>query len=389
MRIMQALRSALVVLAAGLAFPSQATAASFTFNDPNCAAFTLSGTGGSYTIACTSLVCSLTATPATQLPNQSVALAANCVTPITAATWAVSGTGCTQPAPGTLGNATVTENGIRTCTYTVNASDGTNTGQGNVTVVWANTPPPAPTNCTISRTPVDGNLTTAGGAISASVTCTGGGPANTWTWRKNGTNYATTAGINDSLPANALTTPVTYTYDVVACNGPSCAAMVTTTFTVAGTAPPSMCTQYQNVVNFDLPWGGYLDTHTLSPISFLANGVMVGKFTVPATWPTKTSTGTASAVEFIDAGTYRTFTLSTQACDFRTSIDSTGVSGPLWRVVDQRPSVWFTVGGSVWYAAKLTAGQTYYVNIRNYDNAGNLTCFTGTCNMRITLSTPQ
>lgn len=390
MRFVPLLRLTLAAAAASFALQAPAGAAVLTFDNPNCAAFTLTQTGNTFVLGCTSLVCTLSATPATQIPGNSIALNTTCTTPIQSATWSVSGNGCTQPSPGaTPGQASVIENGVRTCIYTVNAGDGTLTGQGNVTVVWANTPPPPPTGCSITRTPSDGNLATAGGPITADVNCSGGGPANTWTWKKNAVAFGTTKSVNDTLPANALTAPVTYTYEATACNGPSCAAPVTTTFTVAGTAPPSMCSQYTNVVQFNLPWGGFVDTHNLNP-NFMANGVAVGKFTVPPGFTQSSSgLGQASAVAFIDGAAYRTMTLSTQACDFRTTTDPTGNNGPLSRTIDQNPGLWFSTVSSGFYFVRLTPGQTYYVNIRNTDGSGNNTCGTATCNMRVSISTPR
>ncbi|MEP6678279.1 MAG: hypothetical protein ABJB78_03200, partial [Betaproteobacteria bacterium] len=177
------------------------------------------------------------------------------------------------------------------------------------------------------------------------------------------------------------------------------------TVSVAGTSSSlDFCSQYTNVVILDVPWGAQAITGG-SGGSFLSNGVVVARFTVPAGFAAGFgSKGTITAAEFGDPGTYRQASLSTKACDFRGvstgtgvayqySISGGGVTYPLFWSASNQPSVQYTVTGTALSTPQLVPGTTYYFNMRNYSpflggGAGGNSCAGSTCNAIVTVTTP-
>ena len=270
------------------------------------------------------------------------------------------------------------------------------------------TPPPAgaPTGCAITRAPADGNMPGSGGPNGAAVYCQS--PVTSYTWRKNGAVYAAGQGISDTLPANSGSAALTTTYDVVACNGSACINPLVTTFVVAGgggggtTSANNLCGQYQNVTIIDVPWGGQA-TANVNGGSFAANGVLVARFTVPAgAVYGDGAIGKIQVAEYGDPATYRQATLSQVACDFR------GAPGPYGNPNAQDapagasaaiPLAWrfgntataeFTVTGLNIFYPKLTPGQMYFYNIRNFSqDLGNaVSCNGSTCNAVVSINSP-
>jgi hypothetical protein len=120
----------------------------------------------------------------------------------------------------------------------------------------------------------------------------------------------------------------------------------------------------------DATWGKQGTWHSADFGSFGDNVVWVFKLVVPVGTPTSTSAGSFTIAEFLGPNTPRQLTISKQACDFRMR-DFTGATGPLAVCQDgtscqisyavQTPTAFGGIAG-------LAAGQTYYVNARNWSN---------------------
>lgn len=382
---------------------AQPVVSNITFQSPHCNGYVLTKTGpNSYTIACAFTNCVMVATPGTQTPGKPVTLTSTCTPAPTTVLWTAS-PGCTAPTPSAPNSltATVIENSERVCGYYASVSDGTLNGQGSAPVTWSNTPPPppaAPSGCQITRTPANGQLSTAGGPITVGATCNG--TVTSWTWTKNGAAWQTGQSQQDTLPANTLAAAVTTTYELTACNGASCAPALSTSFTVSGSAPVGFCGQYGDVRTADINWGAHYDTS--SGVQIGTDTVFVGRLTVPAGASSPgDSPGVISAVEFQGPVVERVMSVSTQPCDFRgwspgfnfPAGDPTGANGPLgWGGGIAPQSQYLLVGDPAGFPPKplFAPGQTYYVNIRSIFWAnGQTSCPGGSCEMRITVNAPR
>jgi hypothetical protein len=375
---------AAVVGALSLTSGTPAHAATITISDPSCLDFTLSGTAGDRTLTCVKQGCTATASPSEPGLNDPVTLGVTCTPTARQFTWQLLGdnpNGCPLPpqtsttvstqqlaAPGTL----------RNCVYRVTATNGAFTATSDVAVNWTNQPPPAPpSGCTIGRTPASGNVSNAGGGVSLSGTCSGGGPVTVWGWRKNGNSWQAVQNPTDTLPANTAATAVTTTYTLTACNTGGCAAPAQTTFTVAGTTPVGFCNQYPNVIIGDLPWvnNASLRTDTLGGLK--SDGVFVAKVVVSAGQVAKDPAGGFFSVEYGGSPTFGEMTVSLQPCDFRVPGDSSGVNGPIMRTYGQSLGQNFGTGTPL---PRLAPGATYFVNIRHQDPLVGGTCGAFECN---------
>ncbi len=142
------IRAVLVVAGAMLiaATAPSATAATLTYNDPNCAGFQITGSGGSFTLTCAKLQCSISgATNPTTAQNTS--LTASCIPAGASYLWnLVSGpfSDATCNAPTSPTSATTAINkptGIvagqtRSCLYQVSGTAAPLAGQAMVSVTW-------------------------------------------------------------------------------------------------------------------------------------------------------------------------------------------------------------------------------------------------------------
>jgi hypothetical protein len=388
-------------MAAAMSFlaPAAAGAATLNLEIPSCSTLSLSGTSGSYVLSCAqqAMTCIAQAVPNNPQGGTTVNLAVSCNPAATSVSWQAS-RDCTTPVAGSMGQATVSETSGRSCVYTATASNGTQSGSAAAPVVWqgAGTSAP-PTGCSITRTPSSGNLPAAGGAVSLAAACSGGGAVTSWQWRKNATTgWSAQQNPTDTLPANTGSAGVTYTYGLTACSGGSCAAEVVTTFTVAGSGPVGFCSNYQDVVIADANWPGTIDTPNNGGVR--PDTVYVVRFTVPAnaTMPSG-QPGLARAVEFMGSPANRIMSLSPSPCDFRglqpyviPSPDPTGANRPMAWSSDQTPNFGFALAGATGSMAKLTPGQTYYLNIRTIHGYNLLSsCTQSTCDMRISITAPQ
>ena len=382
-----------------------AAAAMLTVDIPGCSQVALSGSGANYTITCTqsAMTCVAQANPVTAAGGTPSSLTVACTPAATAISWSGS-RDCTNPTGGTLGTATVTEAvGGRSCVYTANATAPGLTGSASVAVVWqGSSTAVAPTGCSVARTPASGTLATTGGAISMSAACSGGGAVTSWTWRKNATTgWSTAQAPTDNLPANTGSAAVTYTYGVTACSNGACAPEVTTTFTVAGSAPVGFCSQYSSVKFVNLNWGDP-PVDTSNGVGLNPGDLIVARITVPAgaTSPGNIP-GTFSVVEYQGPTANRIMTLSSQPCDFRgwtpgnnfPAGDPNGTNAPMAWSGGINPGILFLLAGDpAGFPAKplLNHGQQYFLNLQTINHFNGLnSCTSSSCNVRFTTNVPQ
>jgi len=194
------------------------------------------------------------------------------------------------------------------------------------------------------------------------------------------------------MATSAAEGPASYT--VAAANSIGAGA-VSPPKTVTWTAPPAggadFCSSYANVTEIRLPWGvGRLDVTQYG--GFAGNGVIVGRFDVPASY-----TGGLGNIRFFEwvpniAGNMRNMNISRSKCDFRgfnvgsaSATDPTGANYPMQWSNDLQPSLFF--GATT--ATRLVAGQTYYVNVRNVDwSTGQLSCTLSNCGGAFSITAP-
>lgn len=409
-----------VAAAAALVAPvfvpaGQVHAATLSIDMPGCTSVALSGQPPNYTLTCTPVaqLCSMTSTAATPSVGTPVTLTVGCVPPATSLTWEAS-RGCNSPVPvaGNPMQAIVAQAAAINCVYSATAATSGITS--STTVSWGAQVGggiTAPSGCAIGVTP-SASLSSAGGQINLSGTCSGGGAVTKWTWRRDATNNVSAAqNFNDTLAANTNQAARTYTYGVVACAGPNqdvCAAEVTRTVQVAGAGAggTGLCAQYPSVMTVDLPWGGTFTTGSVPP-GLIPGTVFVGRLTVPANATSSGNPlnfGLVAASEYQGAPYTRLMTLSTQACDFRgynppvfpwvwPTPDPTGVNGPLaWGGNSISPGIAYLLAGTSPGSPPkplLTPGSIYYINMRTINvEQGIEACTQSACDVRFNVSTP-
>lgn len=227
----------IAALAAGVALGSLGSTAqsavTLTFPDLTCNGMSMVDTGGgNFTVNCLQLTCTATATPPSPAPGTDVVVNASCTgqAPVNLVWTAVPGNAGNCPAnvgqptggvspqiTGLTGPVAAALN----CSYKVTGTDASNQiGSKTLVVSWSTAPPPAPTNCSVSATPL--SMPNTGGTTNVTVNCTGQAATN-WTINRNGVLWQSPSGNNvtipDALPANGGTGGVTYTYTAVPFNG--------------------------------------------------------------------------------------------------------------------------------------------------------------------------
>jgi len=122
-----------------LFFSPKAPAASFTYSNPSCTSFTISGTPPTQTITCVSSggaggapTCAPTANPASPAVNTQTIISANCTNSPTSYLW--NGGACA----GTIGTTcSVTKSKATTVTYSVTATNAAGTSPAaQISVTW-------------------------------------------------------------------------------------------------------------------------------------------------------------------------------------------------------------------------------------------------------------
>jgi len=237
--------------------------------------------------------------------------------------------------------------------------------------------------CSISVSPTV--LTAAGGNVTVTTSCganasVSGGKSVTAT----GTNSWT-----DSIPANGLSTNVSFTYTVTG-DGGTKSATVTEAGQGSTSPPPSggaiSCPGFNNTYVLDLPWGAPGTAAPRLSSKMSNNDIIVGRFTTP----NATLAGVYAAIKggnWTGDQILRTASLSTNPCNFP-------YPNPLGKLAtttqgSPSPSVNYAVGGSSLYYAILQPNTTYYFNIKNEVN-GVSTCAAGqNCDFFIELQKPN
>ena len=165
------------------------------------------------------------------------------------------------------------------------------------------------------------------------------------------------------------------TYQLVALNGGARSVPVTANvnWTATPVPPPGLCAQEPSLLYSEV--GSDHETvhsaYSESP-GFAWNGAWVVRFTVPATAHAG-QTGFGAAAEYDGPPTFREVTISTTACDFRAA-DPSGANGPLARTYGMTPILYFDIAASTPGSPGLAPGGTYYLNIRNRNGDGTISC---------------
>ena len=405
MRYIRFLISAVAAVVYASSYSAFAQGATVTFNDPNCASWSMTQNGSSFTLTCQALSCSISAFPTSPLPTDPVTLLANCAGATTSTTysWTKLSGPLACPAPPASGNpaslaaADATATG---CVYRVAATDATTgSGAATVTVNWTTTPPASPSGCSI--TPNPSSLPNTGGSVTLTAVCTGNtNSSTTWQFTKGGANFggvstgASGTSTSDSLAANTGTAATTTTYGMVVTNAGAPSTSVTNTVTVAGTGGGggsfdlSACTaQGYTGRGVDIPYpvsANSARVFTPNLGNFGPNEMIVVRFVAPTSETTPGATIVASEYSSY-APAFRLATLSTKPCEVAPSTAIT--ASILGSTISQAPNFSMALNGTggFSYPIKLTPGATYYVNYVNRQAYGSSasSCPSGNCAMYI------
>jgi hypothetical protein len=338
----------------------------------SCTSLVVSGGGSAWTVACTSMTCSLAASNSNPAPGSSITLTATCDSGANSYTYSTTTGGCNTPV-GSGTQATVSENAVRNCTYQVTGTNTSNNVQGQATtaVSWSTGTPAAPTGCAESANQT--SFTAAGGTINLSASCATPASGIVWSWTRNGAGgWSAAQNPSETLAANGGSSAVTYTYQAKACNGSDSFGGANCTIitpqisaSVAGSGGGGItCSGFSSTQVLDINWNSpaQVTTSGMGPtdaavIRFTTGGASAR----PSTISGLTATG----------ADYRAY-LSTTACDFTPSLGFGAVGFGI------SPTVWFEVGLDAGRGdAILQPNTTYYYNVKV---APTTTCNNNACN---------
>ncbi len=251
----------------------------------------------------------------------------------------------------------------------------------------------APSGCTASANPA-GPFAAGGGATTVSVSCASGVPTS-YSWSASpavsGLQPTTTAGSQGPLTITQSTTfSVTPSNATGAGNVASVPVSVQTGGGGGGGAGLANCAAQGitvlsgNAIN--IPWGASQGGVTNSSGTFGNSVAWVFQMTVPAGTSNTSVSGSFQVAENGGQGDPRNVTISKTPCDFRAQ-DTSGASGPLQICRNGSTcKLYFQVGAPTFFGnfAGLSAGTTYYISVRNYDDfsnngAGGYNCPGGNC----------
>jgi hypothetical protein len=273
--------------------------------------------------------------------------------------------------PLSLNAASITYSDANCASFQLNDNGG-----GSYTLVCVPTGgggPNPPTNCTASVSPT--SLPNTGGTVTLTKSCGNTDGTTFYKWTRNGAALPNNA-TSDVLPSNSLSTTVTYTYSMQACNGADCTAWIPAnpgTVTVAASegGGKDFCNQYPGAIRKDFAWNDQLSIG-------IGTNVLAVRITVPGN--VATGYPYITVVEYLGSATIRNIAISKNACDF----NDNSLIRPKFT---SNYSEYFTTGNATGYP-KLETGQTYYLNIRHQNANGGNTCTSGTCNMLIRFTAP-
>jgi hypothetical protein len=248
-------------------------------------------------------------------------------------------------------------------------------GSGNVTMTCGTTPPGA-LNCSIIGAP-SGPIA-ANAAVSLTMNCTGGTTPYRYLWTPGGGSSATLA----------TTVAATTTYSVTATDAANATSTQSVIVTISsggggGGGGTGLCAQYSNVLPIGTAtWGQQATWHSQDSGSFGDNTVWLFTLVVPAGTPNSSVTGRFTVFEYGGPAVPRQLTISTQACDFRPK-DYLGTNGPLAMANGSTAEIAYGVSAPfIFGPAGLSAGQTYYISVRNWqlDPSPQSSCGASNCN---------
>jgi hypothetical protein len=375
-----------------IATPAQAATLSYT--DTSCSAFTVTGTAPNFTLVCSKASCSISPSPsANPTPGTAVTLTETCSPAATAWTWQlVSGpSGCPPaPAPNTSPAAlsptpTTTTTG---CLYEVDVT-APQAGSAQITINWSAAPPVLPSGCTL--TPTSTSLPAGGGPVTLFAKCTAGDLPITHTLH--GGPFEGLSAQQASLATAVQFGPVTVTASTSvndhATNTAGAASPdPTASITVASSGGLANCTNQGFTVipssgPTNAPWGSGGTWQSTQSGNFGDNTVWLFSITPPAGTAPSATLGRFAISEFSGPITSRQLTISTTPCDFRNR-DYTGANGPIGVSNGTTASIIYGVCAPQFFGgnACMTAGTTYYVSARNWqlDPTPQVSCGQTSCN---------
>jgi hypothetical protein len=272
-------------------------------------------------------------------------------------------------------------------TYTVVATNAAGPSvPANVTLNWAAPPPPDPPPvCVLSATAAS-ETPTVGSLAVMLATCSGSPTSYSWT----GGNCASQLTNLCKVRAGS---PGVINYSVTAFNSSGSGNASIPVSWVATAAPPSgQCGSFPSALYSNVGSSGQsvYSTYFTDPGGFVYNSAWAVKFTVPAT-AAAGAFGSLLVAEFNGPPTFREISVSRSACDFRAT-DLSGASGPLGRATGNSATLPFKIGANTVAVTGLAAGQTYYLNVRNYSpGSGTVTCTSSQarCDAIATVNLPQ
>ena len=412
-RILRILLAATALVAASFNISYAQSAATVSFNDPNCASWGMTQSGNTFTLTCQSLVCNITADKPAPLPTDAPNLNAVCTgaTGSTAYTWSRIGGPGTCPAvtggAGTTASVAAPGSTQIGCVYKVAAVDPANGGgSGTITLSFSTAPPAQPSGCKVTFSVGSANLPNAGGSITMVGSCTTNVDANTtYAWTKGGTSFLSGNTASDTLGAGG-TSGTTTTYAFQATNAGAPTTNTQQLVTVAGSSggggafDMSGCTAAGYTGRgLDIPYPVSTGTRiynvafNASPGGTFGNGdAVVLRFTTPAAGVNNQSK-LVPASNAGSQGTPRVWTIATQPCQFATSNTTTGTiayatAGPSPTItvnIGTCPAAYVAAGTCGAFGAYLQPNTTYFLTVVNRSSFTNPagSCGISSCDMLV------
>jgi hypothetical protein len=235
----------------------------------------------------------------------------------------------------------------------------------------------APSGCSLSASPSTGP---SGSNVTLTANCTSGTMPITIAWGgASGTGSCPTS-INGSAvtcAVNNVTANSTWTASFSNSGGNFANNPRSAAFSIQSGGGGAFAGCPAGTVTIDGQWGNTaIDTAQWG--EFGGNIVSI-RLVPPATM---SGTITSSWGEYGAAPALREAVLSTSPCSFDNATVLKNGYGQTQHFFVNGPSFKYRLGSAGGFAAGVTAGTSYYINIRNRDAAGNLTCTISDCRMR-------
>ncbi|HTS22181.1 MAG TPA: hypothetical protein VMN79_10255 [Casimicrobiaceae bacterium] len=293
--------------------------------------------------------CTPTATDGFPLVGTTITVSANCTGNPTGYAWG----GCIS----TDASCTATSSLAGTLTYTVVASNaGGTSAPASIAVSWQPLPPPPACSVIVTANSVP---PVAGSLALLDAVCTNA--PTSYAWLNCGSKTSECGAVASAAGVQ------TYTVTARNAGGTSPGASATVDWQSAMPPPPGFCGAFASYLYSD---DGWIATRLISSAftddpGFASNGVWVARLTVPS-GAASANQGSVTIAEYGSPPTPRQATISLSPCDFR-AVDPTGASGPLAVSNGNTARILFRLGAPASGVAGLSPGQTYYVNLRNWD----------------------